>query len=261
MSAAARDAYALQHGSLLEINSWSELDERDHYVPGRGRDESTMRVALECAMEARKVLYVALDEAHHLTHTRDPTLRANVLQSIKCLGAIDRTLFLCGGYELAYRGLFDSAHFAGRLLVVEIPPYGDTEEDFLEWLRILKTLSRYLPLQTPDLLVEEAERLLIAANGSFGLLEKILWKALVHCKSTGEMIDMGLLRDCLPSHSEHKRVAADIDAGREALRSLKPTSLFSEPEPVSAAPGRKGGRPFKRKPNRHIGNVPGGSHG
>lgn len=239
---------AVNHPMYMHIG---ELDERSHYVPSRNRSESSLRMALESALDSRKVLYVALDEAHHLTHTPNQAVRANVLQSIKCLGAIDRTLFLCGGYELAYRGLFDSAHFAGRLIVIEIPPYGHSKEDFVEWRRILKTLSSYLPLQTPSLLIDEGEQLLVASNGSYGLLEKIIWRALVQCESSGTPIDRRLLRESLPSHSEHKMIAADIEAGRAALNTLAPMQAQIAPVPQRAIRPAKQ-RPFKRNPDRNI---------
>jgi len=165
---------ALRHPMYMHIG---EFDEQQHYRPSRGRDEGSMRVATEVALDARLTIYALLDEAHHLTHTKDREVRSNVLQSIKCLMAIHRTLVLVGGYELAYRGLFDSAHFVGRVICVEFAPYTDCEADMREWLGILKFFSQRISVSPKNLLIAEAAILLNVSNGSFGLLEKILWQA------------------------------------------------------------------------------------
>lgn len=242
---------ALRHPIYMHIG---ELDELDHYRPARGHDESTMRTAVECALVGRSTLYIALDEAHHLTHTRDPRVRANVLQSIKCLSAIDRTLFMAGGYELAYRGLFDSAHFAGRLVCVECPPYSETDDDFQEWLRILKAIGRHVELASPSLLIDRAELLLQATNGSFGLLEKVVWRASVLSASGNRAVDSSALIEALPSKKEHDAIRRDIASGRAALADF-PTHVSRTSEPSQTTSPTSKRTPFKRNPNRHIADV------
>lgn len=144
-----------------------------------------MRVAVGAALDARETIRAVLDEAHHLTHTKDREVRSNVLQSFKCFLAINRTLVLIGGYELAYRGLFDSAHFVGRVICVEFAPYTDCEADMGEWLSILKFFSQCISVSPGNLLISEAAILLNVSNGSFGLLEKILWSATVSSRGSG----------------------------------------------------------------------------
>ncbi|MEG3183586.1 AAA family ATPase [Novilysobacter erysipheiresistens] len=236
----------LRHPIYMHIGS---IEEEGRHVPARGRDESTLRVALERALEARRTLYVVVDEAHHLTHTKDPTVRANVLQSIKCLGALDRTLVLIGGYELAYRGLFDSAHFAGRLVVVELAPYGDGGADMAEWMRILKAFTGLLPLAHEDTLYKQADLLLRASHGSLGLLEKILWQAKVRALASGGFIDAQAIRSSLPAKAEHRTIRTDIDRGREALQRLEHLTIPATSLPT---PKKRNDAPFKRKPDRRL---------
>lgn len=227
-----------------------EFDELNHYRPSRGRDEGTMRVALESALSARSTSIVLLDEAHHLTHTNNKDVRANVIQSIKCLGAIDRTLVLVGGYELAYRGLFDSAHFAGRLVCVELEPYSEKECDLIEWNRILKFCSKYVALRPHSLLLDEADQLLQVTNGCFGLLEKILWSARSLSGPTG--ISRAHLRAAYPLRHEYEAVKHDINLGRRALECIvvgKPVESETTTHPSKP---RRANRPFKRKPNRIL---------
>ena len=134
---------ALRHPVYMHIG---ELDERDHYAPSRGRDEGSLRVAVKAALDSRETTRVALDEAHLLTRTSNAKLRGDLLESLKSVAAINRTLILSGGYELAYSGLFDSAHFAGRTLVYDFGGYENDPNDLEEWARILKGFSAYLPL-------------------------------------------------------------------------------------------------------------------
>ena len=236
----------LRHPMYMHIGSF---EEHVRYTPARGRDESTLRVALERALEARQTLYVVVDEAHHLTHTKDPTVRANVLQSIKCLGALDRTLVLIGGYELAYRGLFDSAHFAGRLVVVELAPYGKSDADKQEWLRILKVFAGQLSLAHEDTLYEQAELLLSASHGSLGLLEKILWQAQVRSQATDRPINAQAIRSSLPPKAEHGAILTDIERGKEALQRFEHVTMQ---RPSPSEPNAKRAVPFKRKASRRL---------
>ncbi|WP_109127111.1 AAA family ATPase [Dyella sp. C11] len=230
-----------------------DFDESDHYRPSRGRDETSLRLSLELGMIARETLLALLDEAHHLTHTKDRELRSNVLQSIKCLGAIDRTLALFGGYELVYRGLFDSAHFAGRLICVEIAPYTNCPDDLIEWSRILKLFGKHMSLHPPSLLLEEVETLLYAANGVFGLLEKILW--LARARSHGKAITREVLRSAFPTQAEHDVIKRDIEAGQRAIARLRNPS-FDTSASASTPRTKQRRRPFQRNPNRKLPTYP-----
>ena len=96
---------ALRHPVYEHIGCF---DEAEHYRPSAGRDEGTLRTALKESFKNRYTRRTLLDEAHLLTRTKDPDLRSAILESLKSTCAIDRTLIACGGYEIAYRGLFDS---------------------------------------------------------------------------------------------------------------------------------------------------------
>lgn len=231
-----------------------EFDELDHYRPSRGRDEGTMRVALEVALAARSTSFVLLDEAHHLTHTNNRDVRSNVIQSIKCLGAIDRTLVLVGGYELAYRGLFDSAHFAGRLVCVELSPYTESNNDLAEWDRVLKFCGKYLATRPSTLLLDEAVPLLQVTNGCFGLLEKLLWAA--RSLSGSKAIDQRSLRAVYPLRHEFEAIKHDIATGKQALASLKTDRPVKQVEDTNLIKKKATNRPFRRKPNRTLPAYP-----
>lgn len=242
---------ALKHPLYMHIG---ELDEQQHYRPSRGRDEGTMRVAVGAALDARETIRAVLDEAHHLTHTKDREVRSNVLQSFKCFLAINRTLVLIGGYELAYRGLFDSAHFVGRVICVEFAPYTDCEADMGEWLSILKFFSQRISVSPRNLLISEATILLNVSNGSFGLLEKILWSASV--SSRGKAITQTSLRAAYPTKAEHDVIRRDIVAGQRAIAKINAPAMEGIVSEDDRAKKGNRKRPFQRNPNRALNGLP-----
>lgn len=223
-----------------------DIDERSHYVPSGGMDEGSMRTALEAALTYRKTKVTLLDEGHHLTHTGNERLRANVLQSVKCMSALERTLVIAGGYELAYRGFFDSAHFAGRLVIVDFPPYDNNPHDLEAWASIIKSLSAHLPLTSNQLLLDHTLKLRDATNGSFGLLQKWLWQCRIVAESTRVRIDKNLLFRFAPPKAEHSAIRRDIESGRRALEKFE----FATPEPSSSSATTKRPTPFQQRPRR-----------
>lgn len=249
---------ALKHPIYKYIGSF---EEDEHYFPSKGRDEATIRIALKEAFSNRLTRRTCLDEAHLLTRTKDPELRGAILESIKSTCAIDRSLIACGGYEMAYKGLFDSAHFCGRLISFDFGYYAaNSLADIESWARILKTYSGKLDLKPKTLLLDEAINLLHWNNGTVGLLDKHLWSCSVQAKARHQLIDKALLRACAPPEKERRAVAEDIRKGNEALR---PSSSFATP-PASLSPEKREGPdakngdgkhvspPFQRKPNRNA---------
>lgn len=248
---------ALNHPMYKHIGS---LEEREHYFPSRGRDESTIRIALKEAFTNRFTRRTCLDEAHLLTRTKDPELRAAILESIKSTCAIDRSLIACGGYEVAYKGLFDSSHFCGRVICFDFGHYSPgNPADIESWARILKTYSVKLDLKPKTLLLDEVINLLHWSNGIVGLLDKHLWSCSIHAKARHLPIDKTILRTCAPPEKERKAIAEDIRKGKEALQ---PSSSFAIPPPTSSrqedrpdtnkGDSRQGHPPFQRKPNRNA---------
>lgn len=238
------------------------LDEKDHYVPSRGLDEGRIRIAVKEAFHARFVRRSCLDEAHLLTRTKDSILRASILESIKSLCAIDRTLILAGGYELAYNGLFDSPHFCGRVITYDMGNYEESsKEDVEAWVRILKTYSKHLDLEPKSLLVDRFSYLLTVTNGVFGLLDKLLWKAKMTAFAKGTKIDGRILLASGPSQKEWKAVSTDIAKGRSYLASMgcagASQASTASKQPVSnqsssaVTTKKKSQHPFERAPNRN----------
>lgn len=251
----------LEHPIYKHIGSF---DEDKHYFPSKGRDEATIRTALKEAFGGRYNRRTCLDEVHLLTRTKDPELRGAILESIKSTCAIDRTLIAAGGYEMAYKGLFDSSHFCGRLVTFDFGCYSkDDPDDRKSWARILKTYGEHMKLDPPSLLLEHNADLLHVNNGTLGLLDKHLWKSSVQAKSKGKSVDLEILKACAPPEKERAAIALDIENGKDAL---KPSAGFS-PRPQKKTSNSNGSAteqsevtnrgknraPFERNANRSPG--------
>lgn len=247
----------LQHPMYKYIGTF---EENERYTPSKGRDEGTIRIALNEAFTLRSTRRTCLDEAHLLTHAKDADLRAHILESIKSACAIDRTLIICGGYELAYRGLFSSPHFSGRTIIYDFGSYGDNPIDLHEWIRISKTVSPYLKLKPESLLVDQARYTLIVSNGTFGLFEKWLWNCRIHANALDRPIDLELLKTCAPPLEEQKTIREDIRRGAAALSNMNvirpivaPKDVKEDSEACDAGGSKNSGKtdkPFTRRPNR-----------
>lgn len=247
----------LRHPVYMHVG---DLDELDYYVPSKARDETSLRVAMGSALTARETICVALDEAHLLTRTKIADLRAHILESLKSMAAINRTLLLCGGYELAYKGLFDHPHFAGRTITYDFGRYTQTTEHMTEWKRILACFSQYLRLEPNSLLLDMADALLLAANGTIGLLEKWLWACKKYADATSKAITIDVLQAFAPPLSEQKIIADDISKGQQALSNVPKVKKQSQEDeaskkeanvtPHTSKTSKTKRRPFESLPRR-----------
>lgn len=239
----------LAHPIYKHIGTFEELD---HYAPSRGRDEASLRIALKEAFTRRFTRVTALDEVHLLTRTKDAELRASIMESIKSACAMDRTLILCGGYEAAYKGILDSPHFAGRLIVYDYGSYFESaKDDVVAWVRLLKSFSAYMKLSYPKLLVDNWQFLIRATHGVTGLLDKMLWQASVSADAMHCAVTLQILENSAPPVAAWEQIGLDIELGMEALKkySLAGTKRVRQVADVKSA-ARVRPKPFESKPNR-----------
>ncbi len=240
----------LRHPFYVNLGT---IDEMKTYRPALKIDETGIRIALAEAITLRNPRLFGLDEAHHLTHTKDAELRSFILDSVKTLTGDDRTLLLVGGYELAYQGFFDASHFAGRLEVIDFGQYSEATEDEAEWRKIMKMRSQGLPLVAPALLTDMAPEIRQAGNGSYGLFEKIVDRCEVQHRVSGTKIDAKMIRAFYPPKLEHERIADDVRKGQEALQKYLVVPPAPKPDEEVAGTGqRPAPKPFERRPNREM---------
>jgi hypothetical protein len=244
----------LRHPVYEHIGS---MDELKHYMPSKGRDEGSLRSALKSAFTGRYTRRVVLDEIHLLTHTKDRDLRASILESVKSSCAINRTLIGIGGYEVAYNGLFDSAHFVGRVIAHDFGNYSSSQpEDIKTWVGILKTYSSHLQLAHDTLLIDCFGDLIYWTNGVVGLLDKLLWTAANKARARHVRIDRNILLSCRPPEFERRAIEKDIDRGQKAIaagESRKDPPKDESSAPVDPKPtATRERRAFERNPNRNA---------
>jgi hypothetical protein len=250
-----------------------DLDELDFYVPRGSRDETSMRIAAGSSLSSRKTQKTYLDEAHHLMHTTDAHLQDRLLQSVKTLFAVDRTLYMAGGYELAYKGCLNSPHLSGRLAVVELRAYSeDVPKDLQIFAEILLQWESHIPVKKPGVLAENAPSILRANNGIIGRAEFHVLRCKLLAEAAGRKIDEDLLFEQMPTERSRLTIADDITKGREALALCDAVVELKEgpnEEAPSAAeakqPPKRKAKPFTTNPKRrrtgldHIKVEKGGS--
>ena len=156
---------------------------------------------------------------------------------------------------MLYRGAFDSAHFAGRLVIVDFPCYSTSPEDLEEWARVVKTFSGYLPLCSKSMLLDHSEYLLLATCGSIGVLEKHLWQAGTRARARNTKLTWRDVKAALPGKKQRDVVLRDIEKGRNALEKLPGVlSERSEKRKPVATKGRS--KPFETNPKRRQTGMP-----
>lgn len=234
---------------------YAAFDSEDRYQPKGSTDETTLRLAIDEGLSFRETSRIGIDELHHATHTGNEKLRADLLSSLKCIASPGRTFFGAGGYELLYRGAFDSAHFAGRLVIVDFPCYSTSAEDMEEWARVVKTFSEFLPLRSRSMLLDHSEYLLLATCGSVGLLEKHLWMAGTKARAGSTTMTWEDVKSALPGAKQRDVVLRDIEKGRKALERL-PSALSENTKKRKSAAAKASGRPFETKPKRRRTGMP-----
>jgi len=120
-------------------------------------------------------------------------------------------------------------HFAGRTTVYDMGCYTTSATHVAEWMRVLSCFSGYLNLEPGTLLSDMAEPLLLASNGTIGLLEKWLWtcKQVTECR--GLPITEEVIRRHAPPIFEQQRISDDIRRGVDSLRNFAPTAELRAP--------------------------------
>jgi len=218
--------------------------------------ETNARLALRRAIKHRATKMIIVDEAHHLLRIKNSGGREAALESLKCLGnETGVVIVLVGGYELL-KGCFCSAHFNGRLTLIEFPRYGRSDAQMKQFESILATFDQLLPWAKGDSLLSMSDLVYDGTLGSCGLISSWVLAAL------GQMDASGARR----LRSEHFRkvrflqqidaISSEIEYGESVLRPIE--SIRHEQDTgsrrVASEPGagRRDRRlkPGRRKPTR-----------
>lgn len=237
----------------------------DDEIPTKTRlssSESILRLLLLTSMKHRGTMYLFVDEAHHLLMTIREKLQSDILEALKNLcNKSDVVLVLVGGYRLL-DGLFQSAHFNGRMEIVHFPGYADVKEDLDDYASILASLESVLPVSEPGLFVKNARKIRELFWGAIGAtidgIRAAESRRIARGAKVLEMLDVLSAR--LPDKAK-KALLDDIKGGceffaRELAKPDTKVTLTKEPssEPDDAqVVSRKGKKkPFEKNPVRRT---------
>jgi len=229
----------LEHPFYVDTSSRSRLSQT----------ETNARLHLRKAIEHRMTKLIIVDEAHHLLRVKNRAGREAALESLKCLGnETGATIVLVGGYELL-KGCFCSAHFNGRLTLIEFPRYGLSDDHVDQFNSILATIDQLLPWAKGKSLLAMRRLIYDGTLGSCGLITSWVLAALAQMAASGST----RLRE---EHFRNVRYQQQLDAisseityGESVLRPIETLPTQSEPEEVRSNLGKPRSA-CKRQPGR-----------
>ncbi|MDR6672145.1 AAA family ATPase [Xanthomonas sp. 1678] len=183
--------------------------------------ETNARLQLRKAIQHRETKLIIIDEAHHLLRVKNHDSREAALESLKCLGnETGAVIVLVGGYELL-KGCFCSAHFNGRLTLIEFPRYGRSDAQMKQFESILATFDQLLPWAKGSSLLSMSGLVYDGTLGSCGLVSSWVLAALAKMDASG----------ATRLRNEHFRkvrylqqidaIASEIDYGESVLRPIE----------------------------------------
>jgi len=207
------------------------------------RNTADLMVACEHALRHLGTRFLAIDEAQHIEwHGKSAHVRTAILDSFKSFAAsAGVTLVLTGAYPII-RMLRSSNHLVGRSSVVEIPPYGATEEGALEFLKVLEWYSQGVEFEVGvTSLTDWAEYIHTYSLGVVGAVGRWLRSALARMEAEGAMaLGWRHMDAARRSDGDVKAIASEIALGQELL------GKSPEDEPVNWDDA-KGRRESKRE--------------
>lgn len=244
-----RSLEELKHPIFGDMENYVE---RRGYIPRMRDTETTLRIALERGLRARKTKFFIIEEAHHMVRKKGGKRAGEILDSIKCLANTNElVLVMFGGYELLTVGLA-SAHINGRLKIIHFPRYLPIEVDLKEFDQSLETISRIMPMSPGASLIDYRNSIYRGSLGCIGLVCE--W-----CESAIALMAARMDEHLSPEHLSATRfnnqlveIQKDIKVGETALSTIavKKNPRKAVSAQVESPKSNSKTRPFVRKPNR-----------
>ncbi|WP_283748982.1 TniB family NTP-binding protein [Bacillus cereus] len=159
----------------------SEPKKRDKISVGQGHylTSPALRRSLENAFYYRKPKVFIVDEAQHFIKVPSARKYLDQLDSLKSLSNLTKVpQLLVGTYELKnFVNL--NGQLARRTFEIHFPRYDiSNEQDFINYLGVIKGLFEYLPIETSPSLLEKWDYLYERTVGCVGILKDWLTRAL-----------------------------------------------------------------------------------
>jgi uncharacterized protein (UPF0216 family) len=229
-----------------------------------------MRRALENALRHRRPDIFFIDEAQHFAKIASGHKLQDQLDCIKSLSNTTGIPHgLIGTYELKiFRNL--SAQLSHRSLDIHFKRYHqDSEQDFLKFVKVIKSLQNQMPLEETPNLVEHAEYIYIGTLGCIGILKNWLTKAFKEALNKNattvtiehlekHILSVSKLEEMLREINEGEKLFEETASDRNRLRMAlgfapitSSTSNESDTEAVTPSPEQAPAT--KNTPKRRVG--------
>ena len=241
--------------------SSSEANDLKCLNQGYYKDSPALRRAMEKVFRYRQLKAFTIDEAQHLLMMAGGHQMLHQMNWVKSIANLTGTVhILFGTYELLNCPTLNG-QMGRRSEDIHLTPYeADNSEDMAEFIRVIKTFQRHLPLAEEPNLEKHYEYLFSGSIGCVGLLKNWLARSL----------RVALSEEALTLNNKHLKRGA-LGAARlkkikeealQGLRRFREESNFDSqqclteynieiPAPGSAKQGRVG----QRKPKRDAVGV------
>ncbi|MFL0798005.1 MAG: ATP-binding protein [Cellvibrionaceae bacterium] len=245
----------VKHPILSISNESTEVDFL--YQKLNRTTESTLRMALEHALQARGVKYLFIDEAQHASYVSKGAQGAYaVMDSWKCLAeTADVVLVLVGAYPILDI-IRNSPHLIGRKYQVHFPRYQLNKSDLREFASIIAMYEKYMPVcESTGGLYRHVEMIHYGTLGCIGLLRKWFVHAAAVARAKKVNIDLELLQETHVVDADFIRIREEIIHGENILIKKKHNNTKEDLNKITSPRHGKKIKPFQKKPVRQsLGN-------
>ncbi|WP_076557837.1 AAA family ATPase [Salimicrobium flavidum] len=231
----------------------------DRYVnEGRKSTVGDLRRSLERAIYHRRTRAIIIDEAQHFFRLKTGKAVAEQFNSIKSLANMSGAkIILFGTYDLISIMNLDG-QLSRRVEEIHFPRYDlNNEKDVEDFINILYTFQRKLPVEKPPDLLSERKYIYEKSLGCVGILKTWLQKSLRETIKNGEeTITLESLRKTSMNHTKLLTLFKEIVVGEEIFKESKSDAIELKKmlgvENLEDKPNKRKGNnnPGKRKPNR-----------
>ena len=221
---------------------------------------AALRRSLENVFHHRQIQTFMIDEAHHLLMMAGAHQMLQQMNWIKSIANITKTIHvLFGTYELLNCSRL-SGQLSRRSLDIHLPRYQcDVQSDVIEFIKVIQTFQRHLPLRQEPSLDKHYEYLMDYSIGCIGILNTWLSRALRDAVlDDAKTITLKNLQRNQYSASRRQQLKEEVEVGERRLDDLGYSDCHHNDPPSSKVhSSQTKGRVGERKPKRDpVGTHP-----
>jgi hypothetical protein len=225
------------------------------------QDAPALRRAMEKVFRYRQLKAFTVDEAQHLLMMAGGHQMLQQMNWIKSIANLTNTVhILFGTYELLNCSTLNG-QVGRRSEDIHLSPYqADNPEDFAEFIRVIKTFQRYIPVAQEPKLEQYYEYLFSGSAGCVGLLKNWLTRSLRFAYSEqAHTLNIKHLKAGAFSASRINKIQEEATVGfrryQEESGSFERQYLTEQDTKILGKSLPKKGRVVQRKPKRDLVGV------